>query len=148
MKFLLKYLEILFTAAGLVVIFLAVVLFVPSGMSPWRVAAITATLVGVIHGVLFWLVRRRQLEVRRVVIADVQDMLKDIINNQLNVILAMSDLREVHPKETARAEDYITKSVGAISEALKHLSEDSLRLWIGKYRTPDSSSPFDPESLR
>jgi hypothetical protein len=142
MKFLLRYLEIVFTLAGLAVIFLAVLLITPRNASRWEVAAVAATLVGVIHGLLFWLVRRRQQEVRRVVIADVQDMLKDIIDNQLTVILAMSNLREAHAEETVRAGQYISRSVAAISEALRHLSEDSLRSWLAKYRAPDSNAPF------
>jgi hypothetical protein len=142
MKFILNYLEILFTIAGLIVIFLAVLVFAPSGASPWHVAAIVATLIGVIHGVLFWLIRRRQREIRRSVIADVQSMLKDIIDNQLAVIVAMSDLREAHAEETLRAGDYITRSVAAISGALRHMSDESLHLWIARYRPTDSAAPF------
>lgn len=144
MKFVLKYLEILFTLAGLAVIFLAVLIFSPAIASPWKVAAVAATLVGVIHGVLFWLVRRRQREVRRAVIANVQDMLKDIISNQLALILAMSNLREERAEETLRAGDYIARSVSTISEALKHLSDESLQSWMSKYRTAETSSPFVP----
>ncbi len=148
MKFILKYLEILFTLAGLAVIFLAVLIFAPMGAGPWQVAAITATLVGVIHGALFWLIRRRQRMVRRAVIADVQAMLKEIIDNQLAVIVAMSDLGESHAAERKRAGDYISRSVASISEALRHLSDESLRSWISKYRTPDSLSPFPTRPSR
>jgi len=144
MKFILKYLEILFTLAGLAVIFVAVLVFTPRGASPWQVAAITATLVGVVHGVLFWMIRWRQREVRRVVIADVQAMLKDVINNQLALILAMSNLRDERAEETLRAGDYISRSVTAISEALRHLSDESLHSWLAKYRVADSANPFPP----
>lgn len=142
MKFILRYLEIIFTLAGLAVIFLAVVIFTPKGTSPWKVVGIVATLVGIVHGVLFWLVRRRQRLVRRAVIADVQTMLKDIINNQLAVILAMSTLREARLDEAVKAGDYISRSVTAISEALQHLSDDSLHSWMSKYRMFDSNAPF------
>jgi len=145
MKFVLKYLEILFTLAGLAVIFIAVLAFTPRGASPWQVAAITATLVGIIHGALFWMIRRRQREVRRAVIGDVQAMLKDIINNQLALILAMSNLREERAEETLRAGDYISRSVTTISEALRHLSDESLHSWMAKYRVADSVAPFPPK---
>jgi NADH:ubiquinone oxidoreductase subunit 2 (subunit N) len=148
MKFILRYLELIFTVAGLVVIFAAALVFSRVGASYWRVAAITATIVGVIHGILFWVVRRRQRAVRRAVIADVQAMLKDMINNQLAVILAMSELREARAEETRRASDYISRSVSAISGALQHMSDESLRSWLVKYRTPDSASPFDAGPLR
>lgn len=142
MKFFLKYLEILFTLAGLVVIFLAVLIFTPTGASPWQVAAIAATLVGIVHGLLFWLVRRRQREVRRAVIADVQAMLKDVISNQLTLILAMSNLREARAEEALRAGDYISRSVTTISEALRHLSDETLHSWMVKSRTTESTAPF------
>ena len=57
MRALLNYLELIFTAAGIGVIFLITALIHPQGMSSWQVAGITATAVGVIHGVLFWIVR-------------------------------------------------------------------------------------------
>jgi ABC-type Co2+ transport system permease subunit len=143
MKFILRYLELTFTVAGLAVIFAAALLFARQGASYWRVAAITATIVGVIHGVLFWIVRRRQRAVRRAVIAEVQAMLKDMIDNQLAVILAMSELREARVEETRRASDYISRSVSAISAALQHLSDESLHSWLVKYRTSDSAPPFN-----
>ena len=133
MKFFLRQLELIFTVAGLAVIFGVAAVFTPSGMSHWRVAAITAALVGVIHGVLFWLVRRRQREARRAAIADLQWMLQDIINNQLAVIETMATLREARPAEAQRACGYISRSVRTISEALNHLSEESLQKWQDKY---------------
>lgn len=144
MKFMLKYLELLFTLAGLAVILVAVLIFTSRGSGPWPVAAITATLVGVVHGVLFWMIRRRQREVRRAVIADVQAMLKDVINNQLALILAMSNLREERAEETLRAGDYISRSVTTISEALGRLSDESLHSWMAKNRVTDSGVPFPP----
>lgn len=148
MKFILKYLEILFTLAGLAVIVLAVLIFTPRGSSPWEAAAITATLVGVVHGILFWMVRRRQRQVRRAVISDVQAMLKDIIDHQLALILAMSSLRQARSEETARAEEYISRSVATISEALGRLSDEELSSWMVKYRTADSAAPYPPAASR
>ena len=71
--------------------------------------------------------------VRETTITELQGMLKDIINNQLTVIQAMNNLREAKPEETKRACDYTSRSVIAISDALQHLSEDSLRSWKAKY---------------
>jgi len=135
MNAILRHLEIIFTLAGIAVVFLVTALFRGGTANLWEVAAITATLVGVIHGLLFWLVRRRQREVRRAAIAELQWMLQDIVNNQLAVIQAMADLREATPAEAKRASAYIAKSVGTISEALRHLSEESLRNWRSRYDT-------------
>lgn len=133
MKFFLRQLELIFTVAGLAVIFGAASLFTPAGTTPWRVAAFTAALVGVIHGLLFWLVRRRQREVRLKTIADLQGMLQDIVNNQLSVIQAMNELRQARPDEAQRAADYTSRSVATISQALQHLSDESLVAWKNKY---------------
>jgi sensor domain CHASE-containing protein len=133
MSFILRYLEIIFTVAGIAVIFGVTALFSSPQTSVWQVAAITAIVVGVIHGVLFWLVRRRQQHVRQTTITELQGMLKDIINNQLTVIQVMTNLREAKPEETKRACDYTSRSVVAISDALQHLSEESLRSWKTKY---------------
>jgi hypothetical protein len=91
-SFLSNYLELIFTALGLVVI-LAVPAFFsqryhlhPLTEYPWRVAAITATAVGVIHGILFFIVRRRQREARARVIHDVRQ-LSDVLCNQLQVVV-------------------------------------------------------------
>lgn len=133
MNFVLRYLELIFTVAGLAVIFGVTVIFRSPTANAWPLAAITAALVGVVHGVLFWFVRRRQREVRLTTIAELQGMLKDIINNQLTVIRTMNDLRDARPEEARRAFDYTAKSVTAIADALQHLSEDSLRSWQAKY---------------
>lgn len=133
MNFVLRYLELIFTLVGIGVIFGVTALFSSPHTSVWQIAAITAMLVGVIHGLLFWLVRRRQQHVRQTTITELQGMLKDIINNQLTVIQAMNNLREANPEETKRACDYTSRSVIAISDALQHLSEESLRSWKTKY---------------
>jgi hypothetical protein len=133
MNFVLRYLELIFTLVGIGVIFGVTALFSSPRTSVWQIAAITAMLVGVIHGLLFWLVRRRQQHVRQTTITELQGMLKDIINNQLTVIQAMNNLREANPEETKRACDYTSRSVIAISDALQHLSEESLRSWKTKY---------------
>lgn len=133
MNFILRYLEIVFTVVGVGVIFGVTALFSSRGASVWQVAAITAIMVGVIHGLLFWVVRRRQHQVRLTTIVELQGMLKDIINNQLTVIRTMNDLRDVRPGEAQRAFDYTARSVTTISDALQHLSEESLRSWKAKY---------------
>jgi hypothetical protein len=133
MNFLLRYLELVFTVVGVAVIFGVTALFGSPPVNAWRVAAVTAGLVGVIHGVLFWLVRQRQRQVRQTTIVELQGMLKDIINNQLTVIKTMNDLRDARPEEARRAFDYTARSVKAISEALQHLSDESIRSWQAKY---------------
>ena len=87
------------------------------------------------------MVRRRQRQARIEAFDEIQQMLKDMINNQLTVIQTMSNLREARPEETARACDYITRSVSNISSVLHELSEESLRRWQRQYHKRATSSP-------
>jgi len=90
--FLSDYLELIFTALGVIVILVVPALFsryytIHLGTAyPWRVAAITATAVGIIHGILFFIVRHRQRESRQRVIHDVRK-LSDVVCNQLQVVV-------------------------------------------------------------
>lgn len=133
MTILLRHLELIFTLVGVLVIFGVTALITPHDVGPWEVAAITAVLVGVVHGVLFWAVRRRQRVVRLHAVAEIQAMLKDVINNQLTVIQGMDYLRSADPSQTDRATDQIARCVTSISDALQHLSEESLQAWRNKY---------------
>jgi membrane protein implicated in regulation of membrane protease activity len=133
MIILLRYLELILTVVGLLVVFAITALIAPLGINQWQVAAITAMVVGVVHGLLFWVVRRRQRNVRVQAINEMQAMLKDVINNQLTVIQGMDYLRSASPDQTKRASEQIARSVTSISDALQHLSEESLKAWRNKY---------------
>lgn len=141
--FLLRHLELILTALGLLVILGAARFIHPAGVSPWTVAAVTATLVGLLHGVLFWLVRQRQRATRRQALAEVQRMLRDVVNNQLAIIRLDLDLRSspgVPPSALAltRAEEAIT----TISSTLANVSEESLARWHARYAPrPAGSRP-------
>lgn len=141
MTILLRYLELLLTLAGLAVIFGVSAIIAPSGTTTWQVAAITATLVGVVHGVLFWAIRQRQRAMRLQTVREVQSMLKDIINNQLTIIQGMNHLRSEDPSQTQRATDQISRCVTSISDALQHLSEESLQTWRNKYTRRPAPAP-------
>ena len=133
MKALLRNLEIYFSLAGLAIILSAIVSISPLGYSPWVIGAVTAILAGLLQALTIWMIRRRQRRIRNEVFNDIQQMLKDLINNQLTVIQTMSNLREANPAEATRACDYITRSVNTISAALHELSEDSLQRWQRQY---------------
>jgi hypothetical protein len=134
MVLILRHLELLLTFAGLAVIFLVTALITPAETTHWQVAAVTATLVGIVHGMLFWVVRRRQQRVRVRAIAEMQAMLKDVINNQLTVIQGVSYLWSEDSAHARRATDRIRLGVTSISQALQHLSDESLSAWHSKYK--------------
>ncbi len=55
MKKTLEYLELILTAAGVLVVIVAFALF--RNVAPWKAAAISALAVGVLHGTIFFIVR-------------------------------------------------------------------------------------------
>jgi uncharacterized membrane protein YraQ (UPF0718 family) len=85
MKPFLRYLELILTAVGVIVIFLIFAIF--RDTSPWKAAAICAVVVGVVHGLIFYLVRARQRKTRSQEVFSIREMLDDMVNDQLNVVL-------------------------------------------------------------
>jgi len=61
-------------------------LVAPAPGTFWRVAAITAIGVGLLHGPIFWVIRRRQRVVRQQSIEEIREMLGDVVKNKLSVI--------------------------------------------------------------
>jgi hypothetical protein len=82
MKVLLRYLELILSALGVVVILAIPTLFFPSPQHRWIAAAITATAVGVIHGLIFFTVRDRQRTIRTQTIREMQLLVDDLVRNQ------------------------------------------------------------------
>jgi len=85
MKPFLRYLELILTAVGVLVILLIFAIF--RDTTPWKAAAICAVVVGVVHGLIFYLVRARQRKTRSQEVFSVRGMLDDMLNEQLNVVL-------------------------------------------------------------
>jgi hypothetical protein len=89
----------------------------------------------VLQGWLHWLLRRRAARVRRELIAEVRGLLRDRINNHLQVVMlslaggrgdAGAGLDRAH---LALAMD----AIAAVSRTLDELSTDSLRRWREHY---------------
>lgn len=128
----LRHVELYLTGVGLLVI-----LLVPSFFSPEQrllAIAISAVGVGVVHGVLFWVVRRRQRLVREALLQDVQGMLKDRINNKLQVVLvsAVSSHADLSADDQARLRE-VADSVKEVTQLLDRLSLESLSAWQARY---------------
>jgi hypothetical protein len=139
MAFLLAHLEIILSAVGILVI-----VFVPSLVNPnpdtfWEVTAITAILVGLIHGMIFWLIRRRQRTIRTEIIHELRTVLTDVINNQL-VALSLHARKLSSMSDPASEIDahlrVLDQSAQAISTYVNLLSEESIREWKERYERP------------
>lgn len=131
MRRLLQNMELHLTAVGLLVILASGLISQNMSTDAWRVTAITATAVGIIHGIIFWLVRRRQRQVRLLAIHSVKNMLKDVVNNQLAVLRLANDLNEENP-HTSNAKQ-VDESIDQIKQAIESLSQESLRTWQERY---------------
>lgn len=129
MKRVLAHLELLLTGVGLIVVWLVPALVSTDSTPHWKAMALTSILVGVVHGLIFWLVRRRQRIVRNKTIADVRGMLKDRVNNHLTVILMNAALSN----QAADELHDIQQAVGEISGIVETLSEESLQRWQVRY---------------
>ena len=90
----------------------------------------------VIQATLLWVLRRRATANRQRLIAEVQGLLRDRINNHLQVVLfslAEQDAGASTAAERQRLAQAMS-AVAAVSRTLDELSTDSLRRWQDRYR--------------
>lgn len=134
MKRLLANIELILSAAGLLVIFLVPTILRARSENWWEITAITAILVGLIHGLIFWLIRHRQRAVRHKAIAEIQMMLKDRLNNYLSVVMVSATLAKPLTEKDAVLLKQAIEAIHKISELLNNLSDESLREWQVHYQ--------------
>lgn len=79
MNFVIRHLE-------LIVMFLLPAVLFPDTENIWKFIAIAAVIITIVHGLILWLVRRRQRNIRKEVVKEVKVMLGDRINNNLTKI--------------------------------------------------------------
>jgi hypothetical protein len=137
-RLLLENIELVLSALGLVIIVVVPSLVLNSlttngdvTVSRWAITAMTAIGVGILHGIIFWLIRYRQRVVRRKTLCDVQMMLDDVIKNQLAIISINAQLARPEAKRLER----IKTSINEITELLNNLSEEKLVYWQHHYET-------------
>ena len=131
-SFFLNHIELWLSGAGLLVIFGVSLIVGPSGLAFWRLIALIAVGVGVLHGFIFWAVRRRQRQVRRQSIHEIQQMLSDVLKNKLAVINMY--LPEEENQELVEQElDGIRTSIEDIAAEIENISEESIEGWKAHY---------------
>lgn len=124
MRGFLNHIELWLSAAGVAVILLVGALF--GGSDAWKVTAITAIAVGVLHGCIFWGVRRRQRRVREQTLAEAHAMLRDGIQKQVAALLTM-DARAT--EDQRHRLDGVFDSLILLDHLLDSLSSERLRAW-------------------
>jgi hypothetical protein len=137
-KHLLEYLELWLSVAGL-----AVILLVPAMLGGvgawWKVAACTAVAVGLLHGVIFWVVRARQRQVRRSTLAAARAMLADGIHRQVAALLTMDATADPEQK---RRLDGVFDSMILLDRLLDSLSDEHLHAWkAGEHAAVEMARP-------
>ncbi|MFS8851432.1 hypothetical protein NW832_01365 [Synechococcus sp. R5-16] len=145
-RWFLNNIELILTAVGIGVILLSGFVAsrsafkdsVPLTRTVEMATAVSATLVGVIHGILFWLLRRRQRWVRQEAIRQIREMLEDLGKNRLQTIkmsLYMVQARQPEQEERTRQSfDRVYQILAEMSTLIDHISEESLAGWRHRYR--------------
>jgi hypothetical protein len=104
----------------------------------WPAFGVVALAISVVHGFLFWTVRRRQRRVRAELLTEVRVMLKDRINNQLQVLFdkAISLRLDTHSNggdPTAAQIADVFEATRAVARTVDQLSLEGLTSWKDRY---------------
>ena len=92
MQRVLEYLELILTAAGVAVVVVFFYFF--RNIAPWKAAALSALAVGVLHGIIFFIVRSAQRRVRQHAVATIRRTFDDLVRNKLQVVLFATEIQD------------------------------------------------------
>ncbi len=127
-----NHIELWLSGVGLLLIFGVAFFMGSSGVAFWRLIALIAVGIGIVHGFIFWAVRRRQRQVRRQSIHEIQQMLSDVLKNKLAAISMY--LPEEENQEMVKQElDGIRTSIEDIAGEVENISEKSIEGWKEHY---------------
>jgi len=127
-----NHIELWLSGVALILIFGIPGIVGPPGVEFWRLTTIIAIAVGTLNGVIFWVVRRRQRQIRRQSIREIQQMLADVVKNRLTAI-DMYLPEEEDPEMVRQEVDGIRQSIREIADHVDNLSEETLEDWEEKY---------------
>jgi uncharacterized membrane protein SirB2 len=127
-----NHIELWLSGVGLAIIFGVGLFGDASGLAFWRLIAFIAVGIGIVHGFIFWAVRRRQRQVRRQSIHEIQQMLSDVLKNKLaaiNMYLPEEENQELVEQEL----NGIRTSIEDIADEVENISEESIEGWKEHY---------------
>ncbi len=122
--------ELFLSAVGVFLTFLVPTLW--SGATFWKVAALTAAGTALLHGLIFWTIRRRQRHVRADHIGEIREMLQDVIRDQfaiINLIVRDNDMHHLQEKAAM-----LDESMARVGHLIDTLNEESLTKWKRRYK--------------
>lgn len=113
----LQYLELILTGAGVGVVVLVFAIF--HNIQPWKAAAIAAIAVGVIHGIIFFLVRSAQRRARNQAVRSIRNTFDDLVRNKLQVVLFATEIQDEDWRPAAQ------RAVQEIQNSLRRIEAES-----------------------
>jgi uncharacterized membrane protein SirB2 len=119
MRFFLKYLELILTMAGVLVVVIFFSVF--RGIAPWKAAALSAVAVGVLHGAIFFAVRSTQRATRNQELRSIRHTLNDLMRNKLQVVMFAAEIQHGDWRPEAQ------QAVLEIQSRLNAIEEEALR---------------------
>lgn len=127
---LIEHFELFLTSAS---VFVAIVLIF-AGLPSGEQGLVHAFLLW-LQGFLIWSVHRHAWFRRRALVDKMRLMLQDRVNNQLTVMLGMTEIRDREPTPAERRDmETATTAARAVAHELETLSPESLRSWERRYR--------------
>jgi MFS superfamily sulfate permease-like transporter len=124
---LIEYLELVLTGAGVLVVIGAFAIF--RDVEPWKAAAIAGLAVGVIHGIIFFMVRSAQRRTRNQAVHAIRHTFDDLVRNKLQVVLFATEIQNEDWRPAAQ------RAVQEIQNSLNRIEAESLRAaksWHGE----------------
>ena len=128
MQKLLEYLELVLTGAGVLVVILAFAIF--RDVEPWKAAAIAGLAVGVIHGIIFFIVRSAQRRARNQAVHAIRNTFDDLVRNKLQVVLFATEIQNEDWRPAAQ------RAVQEIQNSLNRIEAESLTAVKGWHGEP------------
>ncbi|MDQ2834834.1 MAG: hypothetical protein M3Y50_14075 [Acidobacteriota bacterium] len=119
MKNLLEYLELILTAAGVLVVIAVFAIF--RNVTPWKAAALSALAVGVLHGAIFFVVRSSQRRARKAAVVKIRHTFDDLVRNKLQVVLFATEIHDQDWRPAAQ------RAVQEIQNSLDRIEHESFR---------------------
>lgn len=86
------------------------------------------------QGLIFWAVRRHVRLGRQLLIRKLRVMLQDRVNNQLTVLVGLTDIHADKPSPGAQEDAEVALTAArAVSREIESLSMETLRSWEARY---------------
>jgi hypothetical protein len=119
METFLRYIELVLTAVGVMVVVAVFVLF--RNIAPWEAATICAVAVSVVHGAIFFAVRSLQRRGRNEAVGSIRTTLDELVDGKLDEVLNAEEGDERNWRFRAQ------RAVWEIQSRLSYIEAENIR---------------------